>query len=198
MTAKDTPEIASLRKQLADLKHEADSLNERHAFAYAQLAEGSFDEQIEIAAKALIANPKTAVLTRDPETELRETSAQLAVNQKAQAILSKSLGVMELRVGFAAAKPLFDHALAYIPKMDGALITLEAIQREATAAIRAFEAVDPTGLAAQHPTERSPYNENALAPLRTWSVQLCGDGFNRSRLDLWRDDLRDLGLTRLE
>ncbi len=194
MTAKDTPEIASLRKQLADLKHEADSLNERHAFAYAQLAEGSSDEQIEIAAKALIANPKTAVLTRDPETELRETSAQLAVNKKAQTILSKSLSVMELRAGRAIAKPLHVNALSLIPEMAAALSVLEAVQRKATAAIRAFEAVDPAGLAAQHPTERSPYNEAALAPLRTWSVELYGDGFNRCKLDLWREECEELGL----
>ncbi len=190
-----TAEITNLHKQLADLKREADSLNERHAFAYAQLAEGSSDEQIEVAARALIANPKTAVLTRDPETELRETAAQLAVNQKAQAIISKSLGLLELRADYTVAKPAFDKAFAHIPKLAALFAALEAEQAAATRDLRAFEALDPAGLATQHPEEKAPYVEAQLGLLRTWQTVLVGDGFNKSRLDYWREECEELGLS---
>jgi hypothetical protein len=193
--AKQTPEIEHYRSQLANLKREADSMTGRQAVAHAQLASGSSDDQIETAARALIANPKTAVLTPDPEAELRETSARLAVNKKAQAIMSKSLGLLELREGYAAAKPAFDRAVGHVPKLAALLAALETEQTAATKDLRAFEAADPAGLAAQHPEEPAPYLEAQLAPLRTWQFEVIGDGYNRSRLDLWREECAELGLS---
>jgi hypothetical protein len=193
---KDTPEITNLRKQLADLKHEADSLNERHAIAYAQVVEGSPDDQIEIAARALIANPKAAAtLIRDPQAELRLTEGALKVNTQAQTILSKSLGLLELRADYTVATPAFDKAFAHIPKLAALFAALEAEQAAATRDLRAFEAVDPAALATQHPEEKAPYVEAQLGVLRTWQAELVGDGFNKSRLDYWREECEELGLS---
>ena len=189
-------EISDLRGRLAELEHEADGLIARQAVLYQQVAKGSSDEQVDQAARRLIANPKTAVLQVDPQAELRSTAEQLTTNRRAQAILSKSLGLLELREGHAAAKPAFDKAVAHVPKLAAALAALEAAQAAATRDLRAFEAIDGAvaGLSAQHPEDRAPYSEWQLAPLRTWQTELVGDGFNRSKLDLWRQECAELGL----
>jgi hypothetical protein len=194
MATKETQEIPDLLSRLAELKHEADGLVARQAALYEQAANGSSDEQVEQAARRLIAN-KTAVLQQDPQVELRTIGEQLTTNRRAQLILSKSLGLLELREGHRAALPAFQRAAAHIPKLAALLAALEAEQAAATRDLRTFEAVDPTGLAAQHPEEKAPYAEAQLGVLRTWSVELVGDGFNRSRLDLWREECAYLGLT---
>lgn len=192
--AKESNEIPDLRGRLAELKHEADGLTVRRAAAYAQLSDGSSDDQIEQAARALIRNPKGATLLRDPQAELRLTDEQLKVNRQAQQILSRALGSLELREGHAAAKPAFDRAVAHVPKLAALLAALEAEQAAATRDLRAFEAIDPAGLAAQYPEEKAPYVEMQLGVLRTWQTTLVGDGFNRSKLDYWREECADLEL----
>ncbi len=104
------------------------------------------------------------------------------------------MGSLELREGHAAAKPAFDRAVAHVPKLAALLAALEAEQAAATRDLRAFEAIDPAGLAAQYPEEKAPYVEMQLGVLRTWQTTLVGDGFNRSKLDYWREECADLEL----
>lgn len=195
--AKDNgQEIPDLLGRLAELRHEAEGLIARQATLYRQVAEGSSDEQVEQAARRLIANPKTAVLQQDPQTELRSIGEQLTTNRRAQGILSKTLGLLELREGRAAAKPAFDNAISFVPKLAAALATLQAIQLQATSALREFDRIDGAvaGLAVQHPDEKPVYSEWQLAPLRTWHTTLVGDGFNKSKVDYWREECGELGL----
>jgi hypothetical protein len=189
-------EMSDLRGRLAELKHEADGLIARQVVLYQQVAEGTSDEQVEDAARRLIANPKTAVLQADPQAELRSIGEQLTTNRRAQAILSKSLGLIELREGHGAAKPAFDRAVAHVPKLAALLAALAAEQAAATQDLRAFEAIDGAvaGLSAQHPEEKAPYVEAQLGVLRTWQTEMVGDGFNKSKLDYWREECAELGL----
>jgi len=127
---------------------------------------------------------------------LASVDHELAVNAKAQAVVAKSIGLAELQRGHIAALPLFEKAISHLPKIARLLDALEQEQREADADIRAFEEIgNPlTALEAQHPTQKPPYRDWELDLLRTWHADLVGDGFNRSRLDVWRDEVRELGL----
>src|SRR5450759_5218648 len=194
MAKENAQEIPDLHSRQSELKQEADGLVSRQGVLYQQVAEGSSDEQVEQAARRLIAN-KTAVLQQDPQAELRSIGEQLTTNRRAQGILSKSLSLLELREGHRVALPAFQRAAAHIPKLAALLAALEVEQIAATRDLRTFEAVDPTGLAAQHPEEKAPYAEAQLGVLRTWQTVLVGDGFNKSRLDYWREECEELGLS---
>ena len=198
MTARlaDTiPELADLRDRQAKLRAEAVTLTEQRDRLYRLRRDGTNADEIDSAARDLLAGRKP-VAVADPEHELAKVVQELAINAKSQAYIAKSIGLAELQRGHAAAAPLFDRAISHLPKLARLLVQLEAEQRAAYADIRTFEEVaNPlTALEAQHPSQKPPYHDWELNPLRTWHAEIVGDGFNASKLQSWRAECAELGL----
>ncbi len=196
MAKEDQQEINRYRTRLGELKREADELEARRDELQRQQRGGTPGDELERAARALIAADASTAVVVDIAAELRATAGALEVNAKARDLLAHQLGLLELRAGQKRAAELHAEALTHITKIDRALAAVEAVQREAMAALARFEAEDDPlyRLREKHPGEKPTYVAAQLAPLRTWREDFLGDGTNPSKPERWRQECRELGI----
>jgi hypothetical protein len=189
-------EMRRCHQRLAELRSEAETLTARQRELQQQRADGRPHDEVEAAANALIRGDSSTAVLVDVEAELRAVEKDLAVNARARDLLANQLGLLELRAGQKRAAALHAEALAYIPKIDTALAALEAVQREAMAALDRFEQEDGPlyRYMDAHPGEKATYFATQLGPLRTWREDLLGDGANPSKPERWRQECRELGV----
>jgi hypothetical protein len=188
-------EMRRCHQRLAELRGEAETFAARRRELQRQRADGRPHDEVEAAANALIRGDASTAVLVDIEADLRVVEGDLAINARARDLLANQLGLLELRAGNRRAAALHAAALAYIPKIDAALATLETVQREAMAALDRFEQEDGPlyRFRDQHPGEKATYFAAQLGPLRTWREDLLGDGANPSKPEAWRAECRELG-----
>ena len=189
-------DIPQAKKRLERLRVEAAELIAAQADLRRKIAQGMTGDEVERLARLLIDDDRA--LPEDLEARLRLVGGQISVNKKAQEILSDVVDLDELRAGHKEAVPLLKTATSHLARLEVALAAVRAILQEADVDVRAFQDVDSGRLASlrdRFKNERIPYNPYAVVPLLTWREDFLGDGYNRSKLDRWREEVQDLNLS---
>lgn len=191
-------DISRAKNRLEQLRVEATELVLSQADLRRKISQGLTGSEVEMLARQLIAD-ETAPLPEDLEARLRLVGGQISVNKKAQEILSDVVDLDELRAGHKEAVPLLKTATSHLARLEVALAAVRAILQEADVDVRAFQDVDSGRLASlrdRFKNERIPYNPASVIPLLTWREEFCGDGYNISKLDRWREEVADLHLAK--
>jgi hypothetical protein len=191
-----TDEIRTYRDRLAALKTEGESLAARRAALIAGPQTRS-SAATEAAARALVAGADIGALTiAEPAQELREVEGAIAINRSAQDMLSRMVGLFELRRDLPAAGDSFRRYMAHVPRVAALLSALEQEFREVAVDAAAFDRDHGriSGLVVQHPSEQLPYSEGQLELLRFWWGDFRDDGTNPTMAQRWRQRASELGV----
>jgi phosphoenolpyruvate synthase/pyruvate phosphate dikinase len=182
-----TTDAPTIRKRLAELRAEHAKCSTRQEALLARVRYGRSDEDKQAAIAALIAGQSPE--PEDVQDAFRQNTARLKDLGAAIATLEEEEGREEVRRGFQEATPLFEAAKLHVTRLAKAYAEVERATREAQAALTAFELIHPdrVGMTA-------PYDRYDLVPLHAWCTQdFIGDGYNKSRLEVWREEARERG-----
>jgi hypothetical protein len=182
-----TTDAPTIRKRLAELRAEHAKCNVRQEALLARVRYGRSDEDKQTAINALIAGSSPE--SEDVQAEFTKNGQRLKDLAAAISTLEEEEAREEVRRGFQEAIPLFEAAKLHVTRLAKAYAEVERATREAQAALTAFELVHP-----EHPGMTAPYDRYDLVPLHAWCTQdFIGDGYNKSRLEVWRLEARERG-----
>jgi hypothetical protein len=182
-----TTDAPTARQRLAEIKADLARRTVHQEELLKRVMYGRSPEDKEKAVAALIAG--AAVGSPDAEAEWKKNGQQIKDLAAAVAILEDRVARDEIEAQYPEAARLVAFAQGFVPKINAAFAGMEKLMREKRAAYDAALLAHP-----EYPGMKPPYDLSALIPLHAWCTEdFLGDGYNKSRLDRWREDARERG-----